>query len=100
MGTLRKLLAENIKTYRKERGISQAKLAEMANTSPNYIAMIETEKRFPTDTTLERIARALGKEPFELFSVTPYQKYWEKELLVEIENLITSKLEAAKNLNV
>jgi transcriptional regulator with XRE-family HTH domain len=54
----------------------------MADTAPNYIAMIESQKRFPTDTMLERIAAALQREPLELFSMTPIQKQRQSALLV------------------
>ena len=89
---LRKIIAENIRAYRKEMGISQLKLASMIDSAPNYIAMIEAEKRFPTDTMLEKIAIALNKEPYELFMFTPIQKDWQRTILAEISNLITQKL--------
>ena len=38
------------------------------NTSANYIALIETEKRFPTPEMLERIAAALDMDPPALFA--------------------------------
>jgi transcriptional regulator with XRE-family HTH domain len=92
MVKLRKIIAENIRTYRKEMGISQFKLASMINSAPNYIAMIEAEKRFPTDSMLEKIAAALDKEPCELFMFKPIQKEWQKTILTEISDLITEKL--------
>ena len=92
MMKLRTILAENIKAYRKEIGVSQLKLADMIDSAPNYIAMIEAEKRFPTDTMLEKIAAALNKEPFELFSATPIQKDWQKSLLAELSVFIDQKL--------
>jgi hypothetical protein len=51
--------------------------------------MIEAEKRFPTDTMLERIAAALRREPFELFSIAPVQKQWQVSLLAEVAEFIT-----------
>jgi len=92
MTRLRAILAENIKTYRKEMGISQLKLANMINSAPNYIAMIEAEKRFPTDTMLEKIALALNREPCELFLIAPVQKEWQKTILAELAGFITQKL--------
>jgi len=68
MPYLRELLANNMKTYRKARGLSQSKLAEKVNTAPNYIAMIESCKKFPSDKMLERIAGALGIKADLLFS--------------------------------
>ena len=52
--------------------MSQAKLAEIANIAPGYIAMIELEKNFPSDEVLERIAHALKIDPTELFSKACY----------------------------
>ena len=43
---LRTILAENLRAYRKEMGLSQLNLANMIDSAPNYIAMIEAEKRF------------------------------------------------------
>ena len=98
MNRLRKILAQNIKAYRNETGMSQLKLADLVDTAPNYIAMIEAEKRFPTDTMLERIATALQKEPCELFSLSPLQKNWQEAVLLEMSNFITHKLSEAKRL--
>ena len=92
MVKLRTILAENIKTYRKEMGFSQLKLANLIDSAPNYIAMIEAEKRFPTDTMLEKIAIALQKEPCELFTIKPIQKEWKKTILKELSDLMTQKL--------
>ncbi|MDR1149570.1 MAG: helix-turn-helix domain-containing protein [Spirochaetaceae bacterium] len=96
MSKLRAILAGNIKAYRTDMGLSQLKLAEMADTAPNYIAMIEAEKRFPTDTMLERIAAALRREPFELISIAPVQKQWQASLLAELAEFITIKLKDAQ----
>jgi transcriptional regulator with XRE-family HTH domain len=97
MTKLRTILAKNLKAYRNEMGLSQLKLANLVATAPNYIAMIEAEKRFPTDTMLEKIATALRREPCELFSVTPIQKQWRDALLAELAEFITVKLQAPQN---
>ena len=94
---LRTILAQNIKAYRKEINISQIKLAEMVDSAPNYIAMIETEKRFPTDTMLEKIAVALKKEPFELFSNVLIQKEWQKTILAELTEFISQKIDETQH---
>jgi ribosome-binding protein aMBF1 (putative translation factor) len=56
---LRHVLATNIRNHRQLLGFSQVKLAEIANISPAYIAMIELERKFPSDEVLERIAKVL-----------------------------------------
>jgi transcriptional regulator with XRE-family HTH domain len=68
MTDIRLILAENMKKYRKILGISQEKLAEKMNTAPNYIAMIEVGKKFPSAGMLERIASALNVDTPELFT--------------------------------
>jgi transcriptional regulator with XRE-family HTH domain len=92
MTKLRTILANNLKAYRNELGLSQLKLADLIDTAPNYIAMIEAEKRFPTDTMLEKIAFALRREPYELFAIGPIQKKWKDRLLTELAEYITLKL--------
>lgn len=68
MTDIRLVLAENMKKYRKIQKISQEKLAEKINTAPNYIAMIEVGKKFPSAGMLERIAFALNVDTPELFT--------------------------------
>jgi len=68
MTEIRLVLAENMKKYRKIQRISQEKLAERINTAPNYIAMIEVGKKFPSAGMLERIALALNVDTPELFT--------------------------------
>ena len=92
MTKLRTILAGNLKVYRKETGLSQEKLAELVGTAPNYIAMIEGEKRFPTDTMLEKIASALQREPCELFAIEPIKTQWREDLLADLAEFIIAKL--------
>ena len=68
MTDIRLILAENMKKYRKILGISQEKLAERISTAPNYIAMIEVGRKFPSAGMLERIALALNVDTPELFT--------------------------------
>ena len=96
MTELRKILGANMKAYRSEFGYSQAKLAELVNTATNYIAQIENGKRFPTDTMLEKIANALNKKAYELFSFEHYankiEKDWQTQILIDLENFIHKRL--------
>jgi transcriptional regulator with XRE-family HTH domain len=41
-------------------------LAERADLSPNYLGTIENDRRDPSLSTVEHIARALGTSPAEL----------------------------------
>jgi transcriptional regulator with XRE-family HTH domain len=68
MTRLQELLALNMKIRRSALGLSQAKLAEKINIAPNYIALIEMGKRFPSPQMLDRIAGALEIDSPRLFS--------------------------------
>ena len=69
---LRSVLASNIKARRKSLGLTQEKLAEMINTAPTYIAMIEAGRRTPSFNMIERLAEALKIDAPELFSMKNY----------------------------
>jgi len=71
MASIREVLANNIKTYRRKCGFSQDKLAELANISSQYLATVETCRKFPTPEVLDLLAEALGIETHELFSSVP-----------------------------
>jgi transcriptional regulator with XRE-family HTH domain len=93
---LRHVLATNIRNHRQLLGFSQVKLAEIANISPAYIAMIELEKKFPSDEVLERIANALNIEPTELFSKTSYPieevRNLQKTVLDDIAQVVNTQI--------
>jgi transcriptional regulator with XRE-family HTH domain len=72
MTSLRAVLAFNMKAQRHILGITQERLAERVNTSTNYIALIESEKKFPSPEKLERIAAALEIDAPALFSTRSY----------------------------
>jgi transcriptional regulator with XRE-family HTH domain len=101
MTDLRRILASNIKNYRKILGISQAKLAEKANITDNYIALVETGKRFPSVKMLEQIAKALEKDTLELFS--PKQdnlsrnKAMKTKILADIDAILSIRLNETEN---
>ena len=62
-------MAENLKKTRRLRRLTQEQLAEKANVSSHYVAMVETRKTFPKPEMLERFAITLGIEPYQLFAV-------------------------------
>ena len=64
---LENLVIDNIKRIRKEKGISQEKLAEACNTATSYIGLMEIYKNVPKLSTIERIAKALDVDPLTFF---------------------------------
>ncbi|GMO45790.1 MAG: hypothetical protein Ta2G_00750 [Termitinemataceae bacterium] len=69
--TIQDLFITNLKGYRKLRKISQMQLAELCDSSTGYIGEIESGKRFPSVSMIERIAGALGIESWFLFKNEP-----------------------------
>ena len=57
---------EQLKRLRRERGLSQAKLAALADIDPSTMNQIERGAREPTTTTLRKLARALDVSIAEL----------------------------------
>ena len=64
---LERLVIDNIKRIRKEKGITQEKLAEACNTATSYIGLMEIYRNVPKLATIERIAEALEVDPLVLF---------------------------------
>ena len=83
--SLEKLVIDNIKRIRKEKGITQEQLAEACNTATSYIGLMEIYKNVPKLSTIEKIADALKVEPQVLF-----QK-------IEPDSDKERKIEAVKN---
>lgn len=92
MTNIKKLLGANIKNYRLNLGLTQEKLAELAQTATNYLGLIECGKKFPSAAMLERIAFALGRDSTELFASSPLRLDWQREILADIEEVIAERL--------
>nr|AGC71241.1 transcriptional regulator, XRE family [uncultured bacterium A1Q1_fos_75] len=63
---LRRIVAQNLRRLRQDRGLSQEELAGQAELNRNYVGMIEREENAPTVDTLEALAKVLKVEPEEL----------------------------------
>ena len=78
--SLREIFAKNLRENRRKCGFSQGKLAEKAEISTQYLAMMEIARKFPAPEVLERIAQAMNIKVFELF-LMDYSPREELELL-------------------
>ena len=63
----KKLIGRRIKELRKSKGLSQEKLAEKAETSPNYLSRMERGTENPTLDMLIKLSNALEVEMWEMF---------------------------------
>jgi transcriptional regulator with XRE-family HTH domain len=99
LSNLREILANNLKAYRRKHRLSQAKLAEKAEISTQYIAMIELSRQFPAPEILDRIAGVFNIETQELFSASPFpgteMERLHKDIIKEIRQVIVEVLENA-----
>ena len=63
---LRRTLARNLKRLRRERGLTQEELADLAGLNRNYVGMIERQENAASVDTLEALADALRIKPAQL----------------------------------
>lgn len=85
--TLKQDLGQKIQQLRKERKITQERLAELVGIDPKNISRIENGNNYPTAENLTSIAEALSVNIYELFvfkDEIPYQKM--KEEIIEALN--------------
>lgn len=64
----RKRLAANLQRLRKERGLTQQELADLASLEQKQISRIERGEISPVVDTVARIARALGVDLADMFA--------------------------------
>jgi transcriptional regulator with XRE-family HTH domain len=93
--TFQELFIVNLKDFRKSFKFSQAKLAELCDSSQAYIAEIEVGKKFPSPDMIEKIASAFNIESYCLFQnnitanirvLTPLQK---REIINKMHEVTT-----------
>ncbi len=56
---VRKLVGRNVKGFRRDKGWTQEKLAEVSGVPQQYISELESGKRNPTLLTLHQLAQGL-----------------------------------------
>ena len=88
----KELLGLRVKEFRKQKKLTQEKLAETIGVDNGYISKLEVGQNFPSITTLEKIADVLDVELDELFRYTNYKS---KNFKEEI-NMIYDKLNKDK----
>ena len=69
---IRRLVGENVRTYRLRAGILQEELAARMGVEQGYVSRLEAGSRNPTIVTIWQTAEALGIRPLALFE-TPGQ---------------------------
>ncbi len=70
---LASILAENLRAYRKIKGLSQEELADMCGLHRTYVGSVERGERNATLSTLETLATALGVSVPELLTKRAFE---------------------------
>lgn len=67
MKSYQTVFIKNLKYYREQKGISQAKLAELCDCGTGTIGSIESARQFPSFDLLFRMSDVLEIHPADLF---------------------------------
>ena len=67
----REILATNLRTFRRRQGLSQEELAYRADIDRTYVSALERGVYGATIDVLEKLARALDVQPWELLKPYP-----------------------------
>jgi transcriptional regulator with XRE-family HTH domain len=96
MANIKQILAANLRENRRKKGLTQEKLAEMADMSLHYLATLELGNNFPSGEMVEKLAKALDIQPFELFYPTATTEgallHLEQSIVINIEKIISDTI--------
>ena len=66
---MRRLVAQNVKRIRLEKGLTQEQFSDISGFSQQYVSGLETGRRNPTIVTLYELAKALGVSHLDLLQL-------------------------------
>jgi transcriptional regulator with XRE-family HTH domain len=96
---IKEILAANIRENRRKKGLTQEKLAEMADISLRYLAMLELGKSFPSGEMVEKLSKALDIQTYQLFNPTSTPEgavlHLEQSIVANIEKVVSETIEKA-----
>ncbi|MBR0495551.1 MAG: helix-turn-helix transcriptional regulator [Treponema sp.] len=87
---VRQIFRENLKYYRRQKGLSQEKLSEIIGFGETYITEIESREKFPKPETIDIIAQKLEVEPYKFFKPRSYEENEKLEEKKRFKDLINN----------
>lgn len=84
-------VGKRLRLIRKQKGFTQAELAEKAELSDNFIGLIERGEGHPTLPTLDKIAEALGVKLSDFFVSDDDEGKTSEQTLKEIGHLLKGR---------
>lgn len=94
---LKKSFGKNLQKYRKYRGLTQEKLAELIGVDVTSISSIETGKYFPSADNLSKLVSVLDIKFSDLFEFASMNS--EEEIFEDILDILSSFKNDKKRLN-
>lgn len=96
-----KLISSTVRHLRKQKGLSQAKLAEISGVHEKTVISVESGKHSITIDVIEKISKAFGLETYELLlpaksTVNNRMQLDAKQELLAIQNSVSRLLEAVE----
>lgn len=82
----KKALGRRIRELRKNKGLSQEKLAEMVGLEPPSICYIEVGRNYPAFQNLEKIIDVLGVTYSDVFNFDKYKE--SDDIIFEINKIL------------
>jgi transcriptional regulator with XRE-family HTH domain len=96
---IRETFARNLRENRRKSGLTQAQLAEKAEVSTHYIALIELARNIPKVETIVRLAKALNVEIYELFiaplSPAMEMKKLKESIIADLKDIVKESVDEA-----
>jgi transcriptional regulator with XRE-family HTH domain len=68
---MRKLVGQNVRRIRLEKGLTQEQFCDLSGFSQQYVSGLETGRRNPTIVTIYELAKALGVSHLDLVQLPP-----------------------------
>lgn len=86
---LKKLLGENIRRIRKQKGLTQDVFSEKIGIEPSSLSNIENGKSFPSTQTIINIQQKFSVQPNDIFDIDYLEngKYLDGEILKTLQGL-------------
>ena len=96
---IQETFAQNLRENRRKCGFTQVQLAEKAEISTNYLAMVELARYIPRVEIIERLANALNIEIYELF-IVPLSPAMElkkinESIIADLEDIVMKSVDKA-----
>jgi len=96
MTNFQRIFIKNLRFWRKKRKISQLKLSEMVNISPNYLNAVENGKNFPSPEVIQSISDVLEVLPYQFFLEHPAE---DTPVNMLVSDLLAVKQRLIKEIN-